>query len=74
MWGIVGIASPFLTSQLDVSKDSASRLCRFTPGKNVPVPIGQEAGWAPELVWMLWTQTRVDQPVARRYTDSPRIL
>jgi hypothetical protein len=29
---------------------SASRPCRFTPGKD-PVPIVQEAGWAPWLVW-----------------------
>jgi hypothetical protein len=24
---------------------------RFPPGKRTPVPIGQEAGWAPEPVW-----------------------
>jgi hypothetical protein len=24
---------------------------RFSPGKGPPVPIVQEAGWAPELVW-----------------------
>jgi hypothetical protein len=24
------------------------------PGKEPPVPIGQEAGWAPGLVWTLW--------------------
>jgi hypothetical protein len=24
---------------------------RFAPGKGPPVPIGQEAGWAPEPVW-----------------------
>jgi hypothetical protein len=30
---------------------SASRPGRFTPGKD-PVPIAQEAGWAPELVWI----------------------
>jgi hypothetical protein len=29
---------------------SAPRSGRFTPGKD-PVPIVQEAGWAPELVW-----------------------
>jgi hypothetical protein len=47
----------------------------FTPGKE-PVPIVQEAGWAPELVWIgvedlappgfdPWTF----QPVASHYTD-----
>jgi hypothetical protein len=31
---------------------SASRPgCALPPGKGPPVPIGQEAGWAPELVW-----------------------
>jgi hypothetical protein len=48
------------------------------PGKEPPVPIGYEAGWAPEPVWMLWrrenfwtagNRTRAVQPVARRYTD-----
>jgi hypothetical protein len=29
---------------------SRPRLSRFTPGKD-PVPIVEEAGWAPELVW-----------------------
>jgi hypothetical protein len=24
----------------------------FTPGKGPPVPIGQEAGWAPEPMWI----------------------
>jgi hypothetical protein len=28
--------------------------CRFTPGESVPVPIGQETGWALESVWMTW--------------------
>jgi hypothetical protein len=48
------------------------------PGKGPPVPIVQEAGWAPEPVW---TEARgkilsgsnldrpVVQPVARHYTD-----
>jgi hypothetical protein len=25
-----------------------------TPEKEPPIPIGQEAGWAPEPVWTLW--------------------
>jgi hypothetical protein len=42
------------------------------------VPIGQEAGWAQESVWMLWrteksytagNRAQAVQPVARRYTD-----
>jgi hypothetical protein len=24
------------------------------PGKESPVPIEKEAGWAPEVVWTLW--------------------
>jgi len=30
----------FLTSTLDVAEWSASRPCRFTPGKRPPVPTG----------------------------------
>jgi hypothetical protein len=47
----------------------------FTPGKD-PVPILQEAGWAPELVWICAENLatpgfdpRTFQPVASRYTD-----
>jgi hypothetical protein len=48
-------------------------------GKSPPLPIGYEAGWAPESVWKLWSRekslapagnrNRAVQPVARRYTD-----
>jgi hypothetical protein len=51
------------------------------PGKGPPVPIGQEAGRAPEPVWTTWrreyswpyrdwnSDPSVIQPVASRYTD-----
>jgi hypothetical protein len=39
-----------MTSALEGGEGSASRPGRFTPGKD-PVPIVQEAGWAPGLVW-----------------------
>jgi hypothetical protein len=43
----------FLTLALDESEWSASRPGRtLSPGKGPPVPVGKEAGWAPELVWM----------------------
>jgi hypothetical protein len=42
----------FLTSALDGGEWSASRPSRgLPPGKGPPVPIVQEAGWAPEPVW-----------------------
>jgi hypothetical protein len=42
----------FLTSALDGGERSASGHGRaLAPGKEPPVPIGQEAGWAPEPVW-----------------------
>jgi hypothetical protein len=56
----------------------------FTPGKD-PVPIVQEAGWAPEPVW-IGTENlglpgfdpRTFEPVASRYTDyaipAPRLV
>ena len=47
----------------------------FTPGQ-VPVPIVQEAGWAPDPVWigaenlaLPGFDPRTFQPVASRYTD-----
>jgi hypothetical protein len=42
----------FTTSALDGDEWSASRPGRaLPPEKGPPVPIGQEAGWAPEPVW-----------------------
>jgi hypothetical protein len=48
-------------------------------GKEHPVPIGYEAGCAPEPVWTLWSRekslapagnrTPAFQPVAHRYAD-----
>jgi hypothetical protein len=44
----------FLTSVLDRGEWSASRPgWALPPGKGPPVPIGQEAGWAPEPVCTL---------------------
>jgi hypothetical protein len=43
----------FSTSTLDVGEWSASRPGRsLTPGKGLPVLIVQEAGWAPEPLWI----------------------
>jgi hypothetical protein len=51
------------------------------PEKDPPVSIGQEVGWTPEPVWMMWrcensrpyrdsnSDPSVVQPVASRYTD-----
>jgi hypothetical protein len=45
----------FLTSALAVGEWSASRPRPLYPqGKEPPVPIGQEAGWAPEPVSTTW--------------------
>jgi hypothetical protein len=51
----------------------------YPPGKGPPVPIEQEAGWAPEPVWMQRLEekssasvgdwTPVVQSVVRHYTD-----
>jgi hypothetical protein len=44
----------FMTSALEGGKWSVScPSCALPPGKGPPVPIGQEAGWAPEPVWTL---------------------
>ena len=47
-WIIIDI--PSLNTALDRVGWSTSRPGRFTPGKD-PVPIVQEAGWAPGPVW-----------------------
>jgi hypothetical protein len=69
-----GIAQ-LLTSALEGCVWSASRPGHLYPGKD-PVPIIQEAGWAPEPVWIgagnlaaLGFDPRTFQPVASRYTD-----
>ena len=41
---------PFMTTALEGGEGSVSRPGHFTPGKD-PVPIVQEAGWAPGMVW-----------------------
>jgi hypothetical protein len=70
-------SNSFVTLALDGDEWSAS-----CPGRALPlIPIGQEAGWAPELVWTeargkilcLFRGSNLDslvvQPVARHYTD-----
>jgi hypothetical protein len=71
-----------------VGEWSASRLGRaLAPGKGPPVPIVQEAGWAPEPVWTQKLEDKsfrlcrgsnldhlVAQPVARHYTDRANWL
>jgi hypothetical protein len=54
----------------------APRPGRFTPRERDPVPIVQEAGWAPGAVWTAAENLappgfdpRTVQPVASRYTD-----
>jgi uncharacterized membrane protein len=73
----------FSTSVLDGGEWSASRPGRALPsGKGPPVPIVQEAGWAPEPFWTQRLEEKsfrlcrgsnldrpVIQPVARHYTD-----
>jgi hypothetical protein len=70
----------FSTSALDGCEWSASGLGRaLLPGKGLPVPIVQEAGWAPEPVWTqrleakssasVGDRTPIVQSVVRHYTD-----
>jgi hypothetical protein len=50
--GSGGIGPPFLTPALDGGEWSASRLGHFTHGgEETQVPIGEEAGLAPESLW-----------------------
>jgi hypothetical protein len=75
MWGEEYSPYSYLTSALDGGEWSASRPGRALP----PVPIGQEAGWAPEPVWTqrlegkpsasVGDRTSVVQSVVSHYTD-----
>jgi hypothetical protein len=57
----------FLTSALEGSEWSASRPGRaLPPGKEPPVPIVQEAGWAPEPVWTQRLEKKSSAPVGDR--------
>jgi hypothetical protein len=61
----------FLTSALDGGEWSASRPGRaLPPGKGSPVPIGQEAGRAPEPVW---TQ-RLEEKSSASVTDRTPVV
>jgi hypothetical protein len=54
----------FLTSALDGGESSASRPGRaLPPGKGPPVPIVQEARWAPEPVWTQRLEEKSSAPV-----------
>jgi len=69
----------FLTSALEGGMWSYHALSVFPPLIDLPVPIGQEAGWASELVWrqrleeksfaFAGHRTLIVQSVARHYID-----
>jgi hypothetical protein len=62
----------FLTSALEGGEWSASRPGRaLPPGKEPPVPIVQEAGWAPEPVWTQRLEERSSASVGRSNPGRP---
>jgi hypothetical protein len=62
----------FLTSALDGSEWSASRPGRaLPPRKGPPVPIVQEAGWAPEPVWTQKLEEKILLPLLGIKPQSP---
>jgi hypothetical protein len=72
MWKSGGIAPPFLISALDGGEWSASRPCRFTPGKEHSVPIGLSPRVGLDAVEerkiLHWRESNPGRP-ARSYTD-----
>jgi hypothetical protein len=73
----------FLASALVGGGLLASRPGRITPGRESPVPVGQEARWIPEPVWTTWREqpypykdknydSWVVQPVASLYPGSTK--
>jgi hypothetical protein len=67
-----------LTSALDGVSGQRHAPAALCPGKRPPVPIGQEAGWAPEPVWTQRSEensfapagdrTPIVQSIVRHYT------
>jgi hypothetical protein len=70
MWRSGGVASPFFTSALDGSKQSASFPGRFTPEEIVPVTqwIGRWVSPRADLDHA-GKRTRTVQPIVHHYTD-----
>jgi hypothetical protein len=65
-------SASFFTSALDGSEWSASRPGRALPrGKDPPVPIVQETGWAPELVWTQEAREKILSPLPGIEPRSP---
>jgi hypothetical protein len=65
--GRESIAYSFTTSALDGCEWSASRPGRALPQKKgPPVPIVQEAGWAPEPVWTQRLEEKSSDPAGDR--------
>jgi hypothetical protein len=50
---VSGCINPYFLD-LGISWRWVVSFTRLPPGKQSPVPIGQEAGWAPEQVWTTW--------------------
>jgi hypothetical protein len=67
-WGERGYSSySFLISALDgVSGQRHAPAALLPPGKGPPVPIVQEAGWAPEPVWTQRLQEKSFDPAEDR--------
>jgi hypothetical protein len=65
----------FSTSALDGGERSASRPGRaLTPGKEPPLPIGQEAGWAPDSVWTQEVRGKISCLCRRSNLVHPVVL
>jgi hypothetical protein len=62
IWRSGGIFHTFLTSALDGGEWSTSHPDCSNTGEEPSVPIGQEAGWAPESIWTQWQREKVPSP------------
>jgi len=56
-----------MKTALDGGEWSASCSSRFTPTGKLPVPTGQEAGWAPEPVLKRWRREKFRYPAGNRW-------
>jgi hypothetical protein len=61
-----------IISKIGIFGDEWSALSpnRFTPGKELPVLIEQQAGWAPKPVWAFGSRDRYSDPAGIRTPNS----
>jgi hypothetical protein len=72
-WWNGGVPPRFLTSALGGGVISFTPQPLYTLGKKLPVSTGQDAGWAYELVWILWRRENLAPARNQTPAHSPSL-